>query len=140
MQLVTAQLARAYPKENGETGASVYLLRDQVSRQARTLLLTLVAASLCMLLIACANLANLLVARALTREHELAVRAAIGANRDRLVRQMLTEGASWLPARRLLGVILASGAVPLVARLVPNTLPVAETPWLDFRMLAVPRP
>lgn len=137
MRAIAADLERRYPKENAQTSASVHLLRDQVSAQARTLLLTLVAASLCMLLIACANLANLLVARALTRERELAVRAAIGANRDRLVRQMLTEGGLVTVVGGVIGVVLAAAAVPLVARLVPNTLPVADTPGLDLRMLAV---
>jgi predicted permease len=101
------------------------------------MLVTLVAASLCMLLIACANLANLLVARALTRDKELAVRAAIGANRDRLARQMLTESAVLAAAGGALGLAIAAGAVPLLARLVPNILPVASTPSLDLRMLAL---
>jgi predicted permease len=137
MQLIAAQLAREYPKENAQTGAAVFRLRDQVSRQARTLLVTLVAASLCMLLIACANLANLLVARALTREKELAVRAAIGANRDRLARQMITESAVLAVVGGALGVAIALAAIPLLSKLVPNTMPVAEVPGLDLRMLTV---
>jgi predicted permease len=137
MQLIAAQLAREYPKENAQTGAAVHLLRDQVSRQSRTLLLTLVAAALCMLLIACANLANLLVARALMREKELAVRAAVGANRDRLARQMVTESAVLAAAGGALGVAIALAAIPLLSKLVPNTMPVADVPGLDLRMLAV---
>ena len=65
MRVIAAQLERAYPKENAQTGATVQLLRNQVSRQSRTMLMTLVGAALCMLLIACTNLANLLLARGL---------------------------------------------------------------------------
>ena len=90
-----------------------------------------------MLLIACANLANLLVARALTREKELAVRAAIGANRDRLARQMITESAGLAAVGGALGVAIALAAIPLLSKLVPNTMPVADVPGLDLRMLAV---
>ena len=108
------------------------LLRDQVSRQARTLLFALVGAALCMLLIACTNLANLLLARALARRTELAVRAAIGAGRERLVRQTLTESVVLAALGGALGVLLAVAAMPLVARLVPTTLPIAETPGLEL--------
>lgn len=137
MRLVAAQLERSFPKENARTSATVVRLRDQVSAQARTLLLTLVAASLGMLLIACANLASLLVARALSREQELAIRAQIGANRDRLVRQALTESLVLAGAGGVLGIALALAAVPLVAQLVPTTLPLPETPGVDLRLLAV---
>ena len=99
------------------------------------LLWALVGASLCVLLIACTNLANLLMSRALARRSEFAVRAAVGASVDRLVRQMLTDSLVLAGAGGVLGVILAIVSAPLIARLVPSSLPIAEVPPLDLRML-----
>ena len=135
MRLVAARLERQYPKENERVGATVLRLRDEVSRQARLLLAALFGAALCVLLIACTNLASLLLARALFRRRELAVRTALGAGRERLVRQQLTESLLLALAGGVLGVALAAAATPLVARLVPNSLPIAERPALDLRVL-----
>lgn len=137
MRVVAGQLERAYPKENARTSAAVHWLRNQVSSQARTLLMALVGASICMLLIACTNLANLLLARALVRQQELAVRAAMGAGWARLIRQMVTESLVLAVLGGTLGVLLAVAATPLVSRLVPNTLPIPDVPSVDMRMLAV---
>ncbi|MGH6960554.1 MAG: ABC transporter permease, partial [Dongiaceae bacterium] len=90
-----------------------------------------------MLLIACTNLANLLLARGVLRQKELAVRAAIGAGAERLIRQTLTESLVLAALGGGLGVLLAIAATPLVSRLVPTTLPIADTPGVDLRMLAV---
>lgn len=137
MSVIAADLERAYPKENYGTGVTVNRLRDEVSWRTRMLLLALVGASLCVLLIACSNLASLLLARALSRQRELAVRAAIGAGRERLLRQMLTEGLVLALLGGALGILLAIVAGPLFARLVPTNLPIAESPALDPRMLAL---
>lgn len=137
MRLIAAQLAAAYPKENAQTSATVELLRNQVSRQSRTLLMTLLGAALCMLLIACTNLANLLIARGLMRQKELAVRAAIGAGRERLIRQTFTESLVLAVAGGVLGIIVAIAATPLVSRLVPHTMPIPEAPSADLRLLTL---
>jgi putative ABC transport system permease protein len=137
MKVIAARLERAFPKENRRTGIGVYLLRDSVSDRARLMLAALIGGSLCLLLIACTNLAALLVSRAVARQREFAVRCAIGAGRERLVRQMLTESLLLAIAGGALGIALALAAEPLVARLVPVTLPIAETPPLDLRMLAI---
>src|SRR5580698_843760 len=104
MNLIADQLRRQYPKELENTGASVNVLRDdEIPDQRRLLLLALAGAALCVLLIACSNLANLLLARALVRERELAVRTAIGAGRARLVPYTLpVEQASAFDWRVLL--------------------------------------
>ena len=112
MRVIAAQLERAYPKENAQTGATVQLLRNQVSRQSRTMLITLVGAALCMLLIACTNLANLLLARGLVRQKELAVRAAIGAGRERLIRQTFTESIVFAVLGGALGIVIAIAVDP----------------------------
>ena len=136
MDLVAASLERAYPKDNTHIGVLVRRLRDEVSSQARLLLAALSAAAVCVLLIACTNLANLLIARALARRKELAVRAALGAGRERLMRQMLTESILLGLLGGSLGVGIAMAAVPLLVRLVPNSLPIAEVPSTDWRVLA----
>jgi putative ABC transport system permease protein len=115
--------------------ANVIALRDEISPQSRLLLWCLVAAASGLLLIACTNLANLLLTRALARRKELAVRAALGAGRHRLLRQMATESLLLAGAGGVIGVSAATVSMPMLARLVPTGLPIAEAPTLDGRVL-----
>jgi predicted permease len=137
MWIVANELQREYPKDNARISVLVQLLRDGVlERSPGMLLIALLGASLCVLLIACTNLANLLLARALVRRKELAVRTAMGAGREQLVRQMLTESSVLAIFGGALGVLLAVGVAPLLGKLVPVMLPVAQTPNIDLRMLS----
>jgi predicted permease len=131
---ITEQLERRYPKENSRTRATVIPLRGELSPQTRLLLTALFGASLSVLLIACTNLASLLLTRVLGRRCELAVRTALGAGRERLVRQLLTESVLLSALGGVIGVAIAVAAMPLLARLVPLTLPMGE-PTVDLRVL-----
>jgi predicted permease len=134
MDLVADQLRRQYPKELEHTGAVVEGMRDQIPDQRRLLLVALAGAAFCVLLIACSNLANLLLVRALSRQKELAVRTALGAGRERLVRQLVTESLVLSLLGGLLGIALATAALPLLTKLVPS-LPASGVPSVDFRVL-----
>ena len=137
LEVVSANLERAYPKENEGVRVLVRFLRDDVSEQSRLLVLALLGAAACVLLIACLNLANLLLSRALVRRKELALRAALGAGPERLVRQLVTESLLLALGGGALGVLLAMAALPALTRLVPAELPIAATPAMDLRVLAV---
>src|SRR5262249_56099520 len=125
--VIVAQLERAYPKENAHIGATVNGLHEEVGRRSRTLVLALLGAAACVLLIACLNLANLLLARALLRRKELALRTALGAGRDRLGRQLVTASLVLALGGGGLGVLLAVGLLPLLARLGATGRPLAGT-------------
>jgi putative ABC transport system permease protein len=137
LTVAAERLARDYPETNADAGFSFFSMRDNMSPRYRLMLLGLCGASLCILLLTCANLANLLLARARARERELAVRAALGAGKERLVRQMITESMTLALAGGVAGVVLAALVVPLLSLLVPSTLPVASAPSLDLRILAL---
>jgi predicted permease len=137
LSMLADRLAREYPETNAETGISFFRMRDNMSPRFRLMLLSLSGASLCLLLLTCANLANLLLARAAAHERELAVRAALGAGRQRLVRQMITQSVVLTLLGGAAGVFLAVLIVPLFSTLVPPTLPVAAQPALDVRVLVV---
>jgi predicted permease len=135
MKVIATELKREYPKENEHNEVGVYFLRDELSQKSKMMLYALLGAAGCVLLIACANLANLLLARSLARQKELAVRAALGAGRERLVRQSMTESLLLAMLGGGLGVLVAMAALPLLTKLVPQTLPLAASPSVDFRVL-----
>jgi predicted permease len=137
LALLFARMQKDYPETNAETGFSFFRQRDYVFPRFRLMLLALCGASLSLLLVTSANLANLLLARAAGRERELAVRAALGAGRDRLVRQMLTESVLLAVLGGAAGILVAGFTVPLLAHLTPTTLPLGEAPRLDWRILTL---
>lgn len=136
IDVIAVQIAIEHPKENTGIGALVAPMHDDTVATVRTPLYILLAAVLAMLLIGCANLANLLLARALVRQRELAVRAALGASRARLVTQSIAELLPILAAGGVLGVIAATWAIAAVGPLLPADLPRAETIGVQWPVLA----
>jgi putative ABC transport system permease protein len=134
-QLALEISRRVNPGETRHRSARVNALRDEISPQSRLLLWCLVAAASGLLLIACTNLANLLLTRSLGRRKEFAVRAALGAGRHRLLRGMITEAILLTGAGGVIGAIVAVAGLPTLARLVPTGLPIADAPTLDVRLL-----
>ncbi|MCC7010043.1 MAG: ABC transporter permease [Acidobacteria bacterium] len=134
---IADRLAHDYPETNADTGISFFRLADNMSPRARLTLVTLSGASACLLLLTCANLASLLLARAAARRRELAVRAALGAGRERLVRQLITETVVLTTIGGAAGVLMAAAAVPWFSTLVPSTLPMSTRPTLDLRVLSI---
>jgi predicted permease len=133
---LAARLSEQYPETNEDTGISFYKTRDNMAPRFRVMLLALGGASLCLLLLTCANLANLLLARASARAREFAVRAALGAGKERLVRQMITETLTLSAIGGAGGVLIAVVGVPLFSSLVPPTLPIDIRPSIDLRVFA----
>ena len=115
---------------------TVSRLQEHLSREARSTLFVLLAAVGAILLITCANVANLLLARGARRERELAVRKALGAAGGCVLRQLLTESAVLGATGVALGVALSPLAFAYLARLVPRTMPVGSALGLDWRVLA----
>jgi predicted permease len=130
-----ADTRRRFPKENENTDALVRDLRSELSDDSRLTVLALGGAALCVLLIVCANLGNLLIARALGRRQELAVRTAMGAGRDRLIRQLATEACGLCAVGGVAGVALAALLVPALWRMIPIEMPTPAVPGVDLRVL-----
>lgn len=138
LDLIGLDLERQFPAANERLAARTDTLRGFLTTTAqRTLLGGIAGAAVCLLLIAATNLASLLLSRGLSRAREIAVRAALGAGRDRLIRQMITESIAIAAIGGTLGVALAAAATPLLTRLVPTSLPLAESPALDGRFVAL---
>lgn len=132
---IAQSLSQEYPKENGGHGVSVNLLQDVLVGDARGVLYLLAAAVAFVLLIACANVANLLLARSTAREPEIAMRGALGASRGRIVRQMLTESLLAALAGAAAGLLLASASTAALVKWAARVLPGTERIGMDSRVL-----
>jgi putative ABC transport system permease protein len=134
---IAGQLAEEYPATNSGQSGTARLLTDVLVSQARPMLLVLLAAVAAVLLIACVNLANLLLARASSRAQEMAVRRSLGANRWRIVRQLVTESLLVGISGGVLGIGLAWLAFEGVVSLMPTDQPRLHTVGLDARVIGV---
>jgi len=135
-EAIAARLERDFPVSNTDEGVVVTPLLDSMVGDSRPVLLLLSAAVGLVLLVACANVANLLLARGTGRMRELALRAAIGADRGRLVRQLLTESVALSVVGAAGGLLLAFGATRVLTNLAASGIPRADQVRLDAPALA----
>jgi predicted permease len=135
MDTISRNLAAAHPETNNGLSVRVVPLRDQVLGGSRRVLLLLFACTGFVLLVACGNVANLLLARAATRQKEVAIRAALGAARLRILRQFLAESALIALPAGAIGVGLAHGSLVLLRPLIPAGVPLAQNATVDPAVL-----
>src|SRR5690242_3603412 len=131
---IARRLAHDYPAENAGIGPVLIDFRQALNHSVRTPLLVLLGAVALVLLIACANLANLVLARGLQRRGEMVLRTALGAKRTRIIRQLVSEAIPIALAGGLGGLLLARGLLPLLVRMAPTTFQDVKV-VLDGRVL-----
>ena len=136
MTAIAKRLEQQYPIYDTGTGANVDRMQDLLVQNVRPALLLLLGAVSFVLLIACTNVANLLLARAAAREREIAVRAAIGATRLRILQQLLTESVLLAATGAVFGLVIAYAAMPPLLRLAATSLPGNANPQPDLWVLA----
>ncbi len=136
MQRVAKELERQFPNSNTNIGVVVVPIKEDALGNTRVELLVLMGAAAAVLLIACANLASLLLSRAVGRRGELAVRAALGASRGRLIRQLVIEAALVALAGGGIGLALAPAGTAVMAQLTPRGFAALPASVLDLRLLA----
>jgi predicted permease len=135
MSLIAGRLESQYPESNSKVGVTLVPLHEQLVGSMQRPLLVLLAAVVLVLLIACANVANLTLARAATREKEIAIRAALGASRGRVIRQLLTESTVLAFAGGACGLLLAFWLLRFFIRLSPPGAPRFDEIGIDSQVL-----
>ncbi|MFI5234922.1 MAG: ABC transporter permease [Gemmatimonadales bacterium] len=136
LRAISAQLATEYPRSNANQGATVTSLRDALVGNVRQPLLIVLAAVALVLLIACTNVAGLLVVRGLSREREIAVRAALGAGRGRLIQGLLTDSLVLALLGGAAGILLAAWGTALISRYAGSGIPFLPQVRVDGTVLA----
>jgi putative ABC transport system permease protein len=136
IKTIMARISRDHPEEAAEVGAYVQPLREQLAGDVRRPLLMLLVAVAFVLLIACANIAGLLLSRSVSRRREIAIRLALGASRWRVVRQLLTESALLSVTGGVLGLLLALWSFAFLRQLIPPTMALSTGLGLDVKVLA----
>jgi hypothetical protein len=131
LTVIARRLETAYPNDNKGLGIGAQLYRDTITGDVRPALLALLGAVALLLLIACANIANLQLAHALGRKREMAIRAALGAGRMRVARQLFTENLLLALIGTGAGLALAAGCLRLLKRLAAGAIPRVEE--IDLR-------
>ncbi len=135
IETIGARLAKAYPGTNGKIALGVAPLGADMVRRVRAAMLVLLGAVGLVLLIACANVANLLLARSAGRGREIAIRLAMGASRGRIVRELLVESAVLAVVGCVLGLLLGVWTRDLLVALAPKNIPRLDTAALSWRVL-----
>jgi putative ABC transport system permease protein len=133
---ITRRLEDQYPKTNGGLGSNLVSLQTQIVGDVRATLFILLGAVGFVLLIACTNVANLMLARASQRDREIAIRAAVGASRLRLIRQLLTESLLLGGLGGLAGLLVSIWIVDLFVRLSPGDIPRLDEAGADLRLFS----
>jgi putative ABC transport system permease protein len=136
MTVIARGLEQQYPQSNSGWSVNTVSLNEQIVGNSRPALLVLLGAVVLVLLIACANVANLLLVRGAGRQKEIALRIALGASRSRIIRQLLTESVLLAMTGGIVGVFLALGAVRVLTSLRPDYVPRANQIGIDGWMLA----
>jgi predicted permease len=135
MSTIAARISEQDPDDRKHNNVSVVSMKDQLTGPIRPILIALVVAVIFVLLIACANVANLQLARAVGRRREIAVRVALGAGRARIIRQLLTENLLLAVGGGLLGILLAQWLVYVLVSLGPASIPRLNEIRIDARVL-----
>jgi len=135
MEPIARQLEEKYPATKNRLRIAVTQLHDHLTQEARPTMAMLLGAVGLVLLTACANLANLLLARAATRRKEVALRKVLGAGHARLARQLITESAVLAGIGAVVGIALSAAAFSYLTRLLPPTLPATSTLRIDSSVL-----
>ena len=136
MSSVAGSLATEFPDTNARIGITLVPLKDEMLGQSRLAFIILLSAAACVLLIACANVANLLLARFSNRRREIGIRLALGAKRSRIVRQILTESLLLGAAGGALGLLIAHWSIDVLEKMIPATLATSVHLSLDLHVLA----